>query len=621
MLSAFTQVASSTLNTPKQSLVNSETISSQSIGATSLAELGEGAIIPLLNPIPIVRRANHRGRFDNRHWAYQPAQLTPSSPPSSATSDPECPSKNGTIFQSNGGRTYQILCDIDFLNNDYPFKLVDSFEDCIAACEVLNSTPETTKCVAALFVPSRKSGKDDCYLKSAASNPITANFAIEGALLLQASQTSLRSLGTNPTTLTEPSSANSSSIISSSRTASLTAQPLLGVSSTPRSASSTPSLGLSLASLKSSSYSSPDHPSSSGLVSSLGLQKTSLGSSNSQTTSTMTIASYESFNISSNLPTGSGQRINFAPGNSVIIPKVAATNLHGPTQNVPSKQYLDVKSAKDTTLNNSLLTIGANGDLTTSFGLAPDTGVLEVNKSTQPSLAPLKNTPHISRDGGRGGFLNGQHLFVFCDTGSYTAATEDTNGDFLGFVSSSVATDIGMNGLDGNPIDLEDGIGQWSDDVGRMRGFSPLTEGEQSYNVAMQGHGQRYAVWPESSIIPLDAETALIYAPIVYDNVNRDTKATVFTYTGTTLLSVTAGGKGGPMASRRVDKIFTQNELEWGCAGGIRSWGPSGIGGTDGKVYIFGNIQNGILLSRSLPENVADRDAASLLDVCQLVEH
>jgi len=161
-------------------------------------------------------------------------------------------------------------------------------------------------------------------------------------------------------------------------------------------------------------------------------------------------------------------------------------------------------------------------------------------------------------------------------------------------------------------LTLQDGIGQWSDDVGRMRGFSPLTEGEQSYNLAMQGNGQRYAVWPESSLIPLDAANAIMYAPIVYDNVNMATKAAVFTYTGAALLTVTAGGKGGPVATRTVDKLFNQNEVEWGCIGGIRSWGPSGVGGTDGKVYIFGKVQGGLLLARAGHDNVADRNSVSL---------
>ena len=295
----------------------------------------------------------------------------------------------------------------------------------------------------------------------------------------------------------------------------------------------------------------------------------------------------------------------------MIVPNVASSHLQGPSQNTPSQQYLDIKAPAGITLPSSLLTVGVNGDLTTGYELSGQTGVLEVNVSTQSDLSPLEYTPHLSRDGGKGGTVNGEHLFVFCDTGSYSTATPTSNGKFVGFVSSSVAIDVGMNGLRGEAVNLQDGIGEWSDNAGRMRGFAPLTEGEVAYNQVMQGQGQRYAVWPESDIIPLDATTGIIYAPIVYDNVNELTKAAVFTYTGTTLLTIAAGGKGGPVAERTVAKIFQQDEIEWGCSGGIRSWGPSGIGGNDGSVYLFGNIAGGILLGRTSPAKIADVTSVS----------
>ena len=314
-------------------------------------------------------------------------------------------------------------------------------------------------------------------------------------------------------------------------------------------------------------------------------------------------------------PVGSEPGVTYASGYSVIIPKVAGSRLHGPSRNTPSKQYVNDDGPKAIELAKSLLVPGVNGDLTTGYDVSPQTGILNVNIATQSYLGSLSGTPHLSRDGGSGGMVNGQHLFVFCDTGTYTTATENSNGKFTGFVSSSVAIDTGMNGLSGKPIDLLDGIGQWSDDAGRMRGFAPLTEGEQAYNLVMQGGGQRYAIWPESSIIPIDGTSGIMYAPIVYDNVNRQSKTAVFTYSGATLLTITAGGRGGPVAERTVKRIFDQDEIEWGCVGGIRSWGPSGIGGDDGAVYIFGNIRGGILLGRTSPAKVADRNSVSLLSV------
>ena len=342
---------------------------------------------------------------------------------------------------------------------------------------------------------------------------------------------------------------------------------------------------------------------------------TSLSSSASSQSSSKSSSSLSATSQSSSQSsaTASNVGVTYATGTSVIAPAVASSHLQGPTINQPSTQHINTQSGSGITLSQSLLVVGVNGDLSTGYDLSSETGVLQVNMSTQSMLSPLKGTPHISRDGGRGGYVNGQHLFVFCDTGSYTAPTSSSNGDFLAFVSSSVAIDVGMNGLSGNALHLQDGIGEWSDDVGRMRGFAPLTQGEFAYNQAMQGNGQRYAIWPESALIPLDAETSFLYAPIVYDNVNMATRAAVFTYTGATLLTVTAGGRGGPLAQRAVQKIFDQNEVEYGCGGGIRSWGPSGIGGADGKVYIFGIVSGGVLLGRTSPGSVADRSSVSIL--------
>ena len=310
--------------------------------------------------------------------------------------------------------------------------------------------------------------------------------------------------------------------------------------------------------------------------------------------------------------TGYGPAPTYASGKSVIVPEVAYSQLHGPTQNYPTNQYVDITLPADLTLMQSLLMVGVEVDLSIDYPISPDTGVLPLNSTTIPLLADLTDTPHLSRDGGKGGLVDGANLFIFCDTGSYSTTTDNTNGNFLAFVSSSVATDTGMYALYGNPIHLEDGIGEWSDNVGRMRGFSPLTAGEQGYNLAMQGQGQRYAIWPESSIIPLDGQSAILFAPIVYDNVDMTTRVATFTYTGATLLTVTAGGGGGPIAERTVDRIWEEDEVEWGCVGGIRSWGPSGIGGSDGMVYIFGNVRGGLLLAKAAPSGVADRNS-----VCQ----
>ena len=454
---------------------------------------------------------------------------TASSVASSATGTSVCPASNGTIYTSDAGIVYQIVCDTDFPDDDYPFQMVDSFAGCVQKCDAYNYDAHHVKCVAALFVASRNQYANDCYLKSSVENPTPSSMQIQGAVRI---------------------GYTSSSAILSSPAA---------VTSSPPSAAAT--------------------------------------------TSASSLSSSE---------------VTYASGDSITVPEVAGSHLQGPTHNAPSSQYLDIEAPKGITLAKTLLTTGVNDDLSTAYAISPETGVLEVNSSTQSYLEPLTQSPHLSRDGGKGGMLNGEHLFIFCDTGSYSPPTSTVDGNFLGFVSSSVAVDVGMNGLSGKALNLQDGVGEWSDNVGRMRGFAPLTTGEVAYNQAVQGNGQRYAVWPESSIIPLDATTGIIYAPIVYDNVNMATKAAVFTYTGSTLLTITADGKGGPVAERSVKKMFHQDEVEWGCAGGLRSWGASGIGGDDGKVYIFGNVVGGLLVARTSAATVGDRESVSSRGACYL---
>lgn len=483
--------------------------------------------------------------------------------PAATASTSVCPGENGTEFTSLGGIKYQIICNIDFDANNFPFQLVGSFEACVEKCDAYNYDNHHVLCVASLYVPSREADTNDCYLKSSVANPVLSNFDIQGAVRLGRTGISSTQLGS------------------------------LGTVAPPAPTNSTVS-GSLIPVVTASTYNS----------------SVILGSGSSVIAS---VASSTSASPSSSTSSASNVGITYASGNQTIVPKVSGSHLQGPTVNTPSKQYIGYILPPGLTLGKSLLTVGVNGDLTTGYDISLQTGVLEVNISTQSQLLPLSETPHLSRDGGRGGFVNGQHLFIFCDTGSYSTTTATTNGDFLGFVSSSVAIDVGMNGLMGKPLNLQDGIGEWSDSSGRQRGFAPLTQGEQSYNQALQGNGQRYAVWPESSIIPLDATTGLLYAPIVYDNVNRATNVAVFTYTGNTLLTITAGGKGGPIAQRTVDKIFDQDEIEWGCSGGIRSWGSSGIGGDDGYVYVFGNIAGGILAARTSPANVGDRSSVSQL--------
>ncbi|KAL2054625.1 hypothetical protein ABVK25_004928 [Lepraria finkii] len=146
--------------------------------------------------------------------------------------------------------------------------------------------------------------------------------------------------------------------------------------------------------------------------------------------------------------------VTYASGKALVAPKVASSHRQGLTKNTPTKQYLDIEAPPSIALPKSLLTVGVNSDPTTGYGLSPETGVLEVNNTTHSYLSPIKEATHLSRDDGKGEMINGEHLFVFWEIGSYSNTTAATNGDFLGFVSSSVANDIGMSGLNGGILKL-----------------------------------------------------------------------------------------------------------------------------------------------------------------------
>ncbi|KAK5046583.1 hypothetical protein LTR84_007344 [Exophiala bonariae] len=264
----------------------------------------------------------------------------------------------------------------------------------------------------------------------------------------------------------------------------------------------------------------------------------------------------------------------------------------------------------------------ANESLIRDYAIADDTGSWTEPKLPNPILAEMKSVPQISRDGGRGGSINGTQIFVFCDTKSVRIDNTPDSGQLVSFVSSSVATDSGMNALSGNPIELVDNLGEWQDDVGRMRGFAPMTLGEQSYNVAISGSGYRYAIWPDSSLISLNTSHAVLYPTLVFD-IDKQIEAPVFNEIGNSLLLVHVDPTYGPVADRVKNQLFKQGEIAFGTIGGIRSWGPEGVGANDGYVYLFGQRKgrvgvspstNGVLVARTTPSGINELSAYTYWD-------
>ena len=282
--------------------------------------------------------------------------------------------------------------------------------------------------------------------------------------------------------------------------------------------------------------------------------------------------------------------------------KVAQVKILGSSTNKPTTQYVSHVPATPMKLATDLLVPGLNTDLVTNYPIAGDTGCwTEDQLSSAVEFSNMKAAPRLSRDGGKGGIINGTHVFIFCDTAIF-----NPEQGMVGFVSSSVATDDGMKALFDEPLDLVDNIGEWQDDIGRMRGFAPMTIGEESFNIDLSGQGCRYAIWPESSLIPFNASHALLYPTLVYDVVNMNTQAAVFNDIGNSMLLVSVDPVYGPYAKRVVRQLYKQGQVPFGTLGGIRSWGVSGNGGNDGDIYVFGKGDNGVLVGRTTPSGYTD---------------
>jgi hypothetical protein len=278
----------------------------------------------------------------------------------------------------------------------------------------------------------------------------------------------------------------------------------------------------------------------------------------------------------------------------------------GSSTNNPSKQYVSHVPYLPMKLSADLTTPGLNLDLIHDYDMAGDTGVWSSKDFIfKTTLDEMKSIPHLSRDGGKGGMVNGTHIFLFCDTAVYS------DGQFVAFVSSSVATDQDMNGLDDKPLTLVDHLGEWQDDAGRMRGFAPMTEGEEAYNKAVSGDGYRYAVWPESAPIQLNSTTSLIYASLVYDEVDMNNQDDYnLTYFGNTLLETRIDPKFGPCADRIVPQLFNDGAIPFGSLAGFRAWGQDGVGGNAGDIILFGKNSDpnhyGVFAARTDPRTYSN---------------
>jgi len=62
----------------------------------------------------------------------------------------------------------------------------------------------------------------------------------------------------------------------------------------------------------------------------------------------------------------------------------------------------------------------------------------------------------MSRDTGKGGYLNGSKIFLFSDTENFFNTTSSQEGEWVGFVSNTAAVDWGYGPSNGYPLTLRD---------------------------------------------------------------------------------------------------------------------------------------------------------------------
>jgi hypothetical protein len=99
----------------------------------------------------------------------------------------------------------------------------------------------------------------------------------------------------------------------------------------------------------------------------------------------------------------------------IKVPNVSSVQLHGATRKIPTDQYIALPAAKPIKLESRVLVPGINSDITSKYQVASDTGTL-TGSFLSHSLDDLSVVSHLPRDGGKGGEINGSHIFVFCDT-------------------------------------------------------------------------------------------------------------------------------------------------------------------------------------------------------------
>ncbi|EPE02194.1 amino acid permease [Ophiostoma piceae UAMH 11346] len=226
----------------------------------------------------------------------------------------------------------------------------------------------------------------------------------------------------------------------------------------------------------------------------------------------------------------------------------------------------------------------------------------------------VSNFPHIFRDGGGGGTVNGQHIIIFAD-GTYTRGLPPTDlSRMVNFVSNSI-------GILGSSTSATTNIARVTDvgtpDRGPDQAIPFLTnQGETPHDTA---------VWPNcniATVVEADASKRDVYGVSFPEVIDRNAfRAQKEALLYNTPIAIRMDENQRPVVTRPQKSLFMQGEVTFGSfcvysdAVGSSSASAAAAGGStggSGYLYLFGRISdtkssksNGLKLARVRPQGQA----------------
>ena len=226
----------------------------------------------------------------------------------------------------------------------------------------------------------------------------------------------------------------------------------------------------------------------------------------------------------------------------------------------------------------------------------------------------ISNFPHIFRDGGGGGTVNGQHIIMFAD-GTYTRGLPPTDlSRMVSFVSNSIGV-LGSNTSATTSIARVTDAG--TPDRGPDQAIPFFTsQGETPHDTA---------VWPNcnvATVVEADASTRDVYGVSFPEVIDRNAfRAQKEALLYNTPIAIRMDAKQRPVVTRPQQSLFMRGEVTFGSfclysdavgSSSVSGAAAGGGSGGSGYLYLFGRISdpkssksNGLKLARVRPQGQA----------------